>query len=121
MAMESHEGNFEGSSSHNSIESKSFAFSIMSKTQAGDYDGQNSVLDQAEIIGKQVLARIRLDATDPTHILYKLFDIARVSFHKIGPIYVDQLYGYRFEIPLKPNKVLAKVSPDDWTDIDEVC
>jgi len=64
---------------------------------------------------------MRYDSTQSGNILYRLFDIAQVSLHKIGPVYTDGLYGYRFEIALKPDKANFKVNPADWEDIESVC
>ena len=121
FALESHEGNFDSSSAMNSLENKIFAFSILKKPEYGNFEDQNTALDDCELIGKQFLARMRYDSAQETSLLHKLFSLGNVNYHKVGPLYTDHLYGYRFEISLLPDKTSMKVTPENWTDIDEVC
>lgn len=121
LAMESHEANFDGSTANNSLENKTFAFSILKKPEYGNFDEQNQFLDDCEILGKQFLARMRYDAATEGNLMFNLFDAALVTYHKVGPLYTDALYGYRFEIPLKPEKTSLKVNAAHWDDLDLVC
>ena len=121
FALESHEGNFSGSSHNNSLDNKVLAFSILGRPKQGDFTEQNNVLDQAETIGKKFISRLRLDSTDASNPMYKQIEVQNISYHKVGPIYIDMLYGYRFEITLKSNKLDLKVLPEDWEDINSVC
>jgi hypothetical protein len=120
LALESHEGNFENSKPNNSIDVKTFAFLILGKPQHNNFDDQNQVLDQTELIGKKFLARMRYNSTQPAHKLYGVFDLSLCNYHKVGPIYLGW-YGYRFEVTLKPKKIDLKVNPEDWQDIDSAC
>lgn len=122
LAMESHEGNFEGSTPNNSIEQKIFAFSILDKpTSPNNFDSENEVLDNCELIGKQFLARMRYDARNPASILYNAFDVVNVNYHKVGPLYMDKLFGYRFEVALKPATINLKPDHNHWSDITDSC
>lgn len=121
FAMESHEGNFEGSQSSNSVDNKTFAFTIYKKPQYNNFDQENQYLDDCEIIGKKFLARLRYDSFNPENLLHNLFDANLVSYHKVGPVFTEQLYGYRFEVSLKPDKSSLKVIAADWKDLDVVC
>ena len=121
LALESHEGNFESSSANNTIEQKTFAFSILDKPVKHTFNGENDSLDLAEKIGKEFLARMRYDTADPNSELYQAFNISRVSYHKVGPIYADRLFGYRFEIPLNSVKANLKPNPDKWSDLNTIC
>ena len=121
LALESHEGNFDGSSPNNTLEQKTFAFSILDKPAKRTFDAENTSLDLAETIGQQFLARMRYDNADATSQLYQAFNINRVSYHKVGPIYADGLFGYRFEIPLNPTKSNLKPIADNWSDLNTIC
>ena len=121
FALESHDGDFEGSTASNSIENKRFAFTIFKNPTFGDFDEQNLFLDDCEIIGKKFLARMRYDARQKTSPLFNAFTVKDVYYQKVGPIYTDHLYGYRFQIELKPTKVDLKTLPADWNDITTIC
>lgn len=121
LAIESHDGNFEGSTHNNSIEQKRFAFSILDKPKRGDFDDENTKLDACEIIGKEFLKRMRLDSLTDGSTIYKAFNIENVSYHKVGPLYNEHLYGYRFEVPLNAIKVNMQPNADNWSDINSIC
>lgn len=120
LLLESHEGNFENSKPNNSIESKTFAFSILKNPTQGNFDEQNQFLDDCEIIGKKFLARMRYHSTDNSSVLYNMFDLSLCNYHKVGPIFLSW-YGYRFEVTLKPKKVDLKVNSEDFSDIQSAC
>lgn len=121
MAMESPEGNFSDSSVNNSLDKKIFAFSILDKPEKGNFDDENDKLDQCEIIGKQFLSRMRYDSFLPSSPIYNCFNLSDVEYHKVGPIYTDRLFGYRFEIHLDDKKTNMQINPSEWTDLDSPC
>ena len=92
-----------------------------SKPKKGDFDDENIKLDNCELIGKQFLKRMRLDSLTNGSAIYRAFDLEKVSYHKVGPLYTDHLYGYRFEVPLNAIKVNMQPDPDNWSDIDTIC
>lgn len=120
FALESHEGDFSGSSKHSTVLNKTFAFSILFDPKRGNFDQQNEYLNTAESIGIQFIARMRLDSANKDHFLYNALKIDEIKFHKVGPIFSSKLYGYRFEVSLNNNGSL-KVDPSKWKDIDSVC
>lgn len=120
LLLESHEGNFENSKTNNSVETKTFAFLILKNPTQGNFNEQNQYLDDAEIIGKKFLARMRYHSTQPDHILYNMFDLSLCNYHKVGPLFLGW-YGYRFQVTLKPKKISLKVDPADFTDIESAC
>jgi hypothetical protein len=120
LALESHQGNFENSKLNNSIESKTFAFMVIKKAIQGNFNEQNQFLDDCEVIGKKILARMRYHSTDINSILYNTFDLSLCNYHKVGPVFLSW-YGYRFEVTLKPKKIDLKVNPGDFSDITTAC
>ncbi len=120
MAMESHEIDFSGSKPFNSIINKTFAFSILHHPEKKNYDQQNDYLDRCEKIGLDIISRIRYDEKKANHFLNKTLEYDSIRAGKVGPIYSDHLYGYRFEITLKLKSNL-KIDPNHWKDIDTVC
>ena len=114
MTVESPDIEADGSI-NNSVIGRVFAFTVYVNPTQGDFDGQNSKLDQAERIGWKLIARMRHDARDPNHFLYNKFQVNEVRATKVGPIFTEQLHGYRFTGTIKGTESL-KVDPADWSD-----
>lgn len=120
MVVESPEGNTEGSTINASVINRTGAFTVYQNSKQGDFGQQNQLLDQCERIGIKILARMRLDNANPAHAMHNRFDIPGVTWIKVGPIFTEKLYGYRFMYDLRGTESLI-VDPADWSDIDEVC
>lgn len=120
MSVESPEGDAEGSSKNNSVINRTGAFTIWEKPQTGNFTDQTTKIDDCEQIGLKLIARMRLDCANPESPLYNKFDVSSVRFIKVGPIFNEGLYGYRFTFVIAGSESL-KVDPADWSDIDEVC
>ncbi len=120
MVLESHEGDLGKSSKQSTVNDRTFAFTIYTKPKKADYDNQNEKLALAEQIGLAIIARMKHDATVKDHLIYNKFLVADVSYAKVGPVFNEQLYGYRFigsiagAEPLKYNK-------EDWLDNPDKC
>lgn len=108
------------------IHSNHIAFTVLGKpdTKTGkidSYDAQDEVLDYCQNICFDLEARILYDATLPEiagvkNWMYGLVD--KNSFHhfKVGPVFVDGLYGYRTELIFK-NTVPLGVDVSKFTDL----
>lgn len=120
LALESLEGDFSGSSTGNSIDNQSFAFTMLTAPVIGDFKEQNIMLDQSQIIGKELIARMRHDARVKGHLLHKAFYVSGVNYHKVGPLFLEHLYGYRFVVELRYKTELI-VDVGVWKDLDSVC
>lgn len=120
LVLESHEGNFEASNVQSTVNDRTFAFTIYLKPLKSDYDDQNQKLSSAETIGLKVIARMKHDATLPNHFLYNRFKVNTVSYAKVGPVFNEQLYGYRFVGSILGTEPLIVV-PSDWEDLPEIC
>jgi len=120
MVIESHEGDFGDSNRMQSVYNITWAFTIYTKPLKADYTDQNLKLSTAEEIGIKLLARMRHDATLPSHILYNRFKIENVTCAKVGPVFNEQLYGYRFLGSIKVHQPLT-VNTDDWADSPTPC
>ena len=120
MAVESPEGDAEGSDITSSALTRTVAFSIYQLPQAGNAAQQNEMLDECERIGLKILARMRYDARQPGHLLYNRFKVSSAKWMKVGPLFTEQLYGYRFTVEIEGGESL-KVDAADWKDIDLVC
>lgn len=121
IALESPEGDFQGTTANNSLDNKLFAFSILDKPSQGDYTDEDLKLDNCERIGKQYLARMRHDARIKESLVFNIFNLSDTQYHKVGPIFTDRLFGYRFEIKLSNSKINMQINPNDWTDLDNPC
>lgn len=120
LALESMEGDLSLSKAHNTHGKNLFAFSILKKPTSGNYEEQNDFINDCLLMGMQILARMRRDSKIPNHFLHDNFDVSGVSYGKVGPLYADHLFGYRFEVSLK-NKINLKVDISKWGDITEDC
>lgn len=120
MVVESPEGDLNGSSIHNSVIQRTGAFTVYKKPTKGNFQQQNEYLDDCEKLGLKIVARMRLDNANPDHAMYQRFDIPGISWIKVGPIFNENLYGYRFTYPIKGSEPLT-VNPADWQDLDSVC
>mgnify|MGYP003636553395 CR=1 FL=1 len=120
LVMESYEGNFDDSNLQTNVNDRTFAFTIYTKPKNGDYDDQNLQLDMAEAIGLKVIARMRYDAGQKDHFLYTRFKVNTVTYAKVGPIFNEQLYGYRFIGSIKGLETLV-LNPSDWNDAPTLC
>tara|TARA_R110002050_G_scaffold102910_1_gene211835 strand:+ start:169 stop:666 length:498 start_codon:yes stop_codon:yes gene_type:complete len=120
MTVESPEGDGEGSTKNNSAINRTCAFTVWEKPQTGNFAAQTEKIDDCEKIGLKLIARMRLDCANPESPLFNKFDVASVRFIKIGPIFNEGLYGYRFTFNIAGSESL-KVDPADWSDIEEVC
>lgn len=120
LVVESHESDL-GKSKHNqSVNDRSFAFTVYFNPESGNYEEQNQMLDLSEAYGYKIIARMRHDASIKGHILFNRFKVSEVKNHKVGPVFNERLYGYRFTGEITAAQPLI-VSPDDWVDIDVVC
>lgn len=120
LVLESHEGNFEDSTMQSNVNDRTFAFTIYDHPKNMDYDDQNQKLSECESVGLKVIARMRHDASLPGHFLYGKFNVGTVTYAKVGPVFAERLYGYRFIGSIKGVESL-KVDPSDWTDDPLVC
>jgi hypothetical protein len=120
LVVESHESDFDKSKHHQTVNDRTFAFTIYYNPENGDFDEQNEMLDSSEAMGLKVIARMKHDAADKTHFLFNKFKVSSVGCHKVGPVFNEKLYGYRFSGEILDNDALI-IDPADWTDIDEVC
>lgn len=120
MVMESHEADLSNSSRTQSVNTITWAFTIYTNPEAGNYDEQNNFLSLAEEIGIKILSRIKHDSTKPSHMIYNAFKAETVSWSKVGPVFQEKLYGYRFVGEFYIHQPLA-INTDDWADNPTKC
>jgi len=120
MAVESPEGDLQDSNVMSSVIGRMFAFVIYQKPTKGNFLEQTIMLDECERIGLKIIARMKHDSTVQDHFLQDKFETTTVNFIKVGPIFNELLYGYRFSGFIKGNESL-KVDAADWEDIDLIC
>lgn len=102
------------------------AFTVLGKPgvstgKIDSYAEQNEVLEYCQQICFDVQERILHDATIPRiggekNWMYGLVDKNSFHFFKVGPLFVEQLYGYRCELTLK-NKVSLYIDKNKWADL----
>lgn len=120
MTTESPEGDAGDSTLSNSVIGRFWAFTIYQNPERGNAQQLNQMLDECEQIGLKIVSRMRLDARNPEHLLYNKFKVASVKWVKVGPVFTENLYGYRFSGEFKDNEALT-VKAEDWIDLDTVC
>ena len=117
MAVESPDGDGEHSVEQNSVIGRMFAFTVYMNPEQGNFQEQNTMLDLCERIGKKVISRMRYDARIEDHLLYNRFKVSSVKWIKVGPVFTEKLYGYRFTGIIEGSEALL-VDPADWADIE---
>ena len=120
MVLESHEGDFSNSSRTQSVNTITWAFTIYTNPEAGNYDEQNNFLSLAEEIGIKIISRIKYDSCQPNHMIQNAFKAERVSWSKVGPVFQEKLYGYRFVGEFYIHEPLV-INTDDWADNPTTC
>ena len=120
LAVESPEGDAEASDITGSALSRTLAFTVYQNPRHGDFEEQNIMLDECERIGLKILARMRHDARKPEHLLYNRFKASSAKWIKVGPVFTEELYGYRFTVTIEGNESL-KLDAADWKDSDLTC
>jgi len=120
LVIEAHEGDYGDSNTMQTVNNRTFAFTVYTKPQTGDYEDQDNCLNISETLGKKILARMRHDAKTPEHFLHNNFKVEECSYAKVGPIFNERLYGYRFIGNISAHEPLI-VNPLDWTDVPVVC
>lgn len=120
LVVESHQSDLGKSQINHSVNDRSFAFTVFLNPEIGNYSEQNEMLDISEELGFKIIARMRYDATKPDHFLFNRFKVSSVQNQKVGPLFNEHLYGYRFTGEITAAQSLI-VNTEDWTDIDEVC
>ena len=103
------------------------AFTILGKegvstAKMDSYTQQNEVLEHTQEIAFEVAARIKdaalnTDLNGPLKWLYGNVEQDSFHFYKVGPVFTEQLYGYRCEFSIK-QKQPYQPNPDKWTDLD---
>ena len=121
LALEAPQGSFQGSSPANSVVTQTLAFTIYIKPENDSQNAQNDALVSSQAWGLSVVKRLRYDSADSSSPWYNIIDLASIDFFKVGPIFSDRLFGYRFEIELKPQKIDMKVEPAFWSDVSDPC
>jgi hypothetical protein len=120
MAVESPDIDPSESTVNSSAIGRWFAFAVYMNPELDNQAEQTEMLDLCERICLKILARMRHDARIPEHPLYNKFLISSCSGMKIGPVFTEMLYGYRFTGMIKGSESL-KVNAADWADIDLTC
>lgn len=116
LVLESYDGGIGGSKISTDIH-RGFAFTIYLKARKNNYDDQDVKLNLAEQIGIQIIARMHIDSFNKESIIYNQFDKNTAEWHKVGPVFTEGLFGYRFTGEFKGLQSL-KVDGSVWTDIE---
>ena len=120
MSVESPQLDLSDSNISNSVLGHDFAFTIWKNPRMGDFAGQNTDLGDCERIGLKVLSRLRYDARVPAALIYNSFKVSSVKAIKVGPLFNENIYGYRFTGTFINNNALI-IDPSDWSDLDSPC
>lgn len=92
------------------------AFLILKKCEQGNRQQEREILDDAFKIGKQFLAKMKLDqrqfnALNNDHVMAH-FKANSVTFQKLKAVF-DNAFGYRFEFETGKGEIL-KFEDEDW-------
>lgn len=117
LVLESYDGGIGGSKISTDI-NRGFAFTIYLKPAANNFDAEDEKLSIAERIGLEIIARMHLDSFNPESLLFNQFDKNTVEYHKVGPIFTEGFFGFRFFGEFKGLHSL-KVDPNIWKDLED--
>ena len=117
LAVESPDGDGQNSVEQNSVIGRMFAYTVYMNPEMGNFQEQNEMIDLCERIGKKILARMRYDARIEGHFLNNRFKVSSTKWIKVGPIFTERLYGYRFTGIIEGNEPLI-IDAADWADIE---
>lgn len=102
------------------------AFTILGKSGVSTakldaYAQQNEVLDFCQGVAFEIMARLFYDAetTNLQGVLKWLYNnVEKDSFHlfKVGPVFTEQLYGYRCEFTIKAPEIYT-IDTTKWQDL----
>lgn len=102
------------------------AFTILgqegfSTAKIDSYSNQNQVLEHCQQIAFEIAARLMYEcenAEGDTSWLYAAIKPSSFHFYKVGPVFTENLYGYRCEFVIDV-KECYKVDATKWNDIEE--
>ncbi|WP_421811747.1 hypothetical protein [Flagellimonas sp.] len=120
LVMESHDGDFGESNVQSTVNTRGFAFTIYTNPDRKDYEDQNEKLSESEVIGLQVISRMKHDASVEGHFLFNKFKVSSVKYGKVGPVFSEKLYGYRFEGEIMGSEPLV-FDTSIWSDDPTKC
>lgn len=110
------------SPANNNVHLNQCAFTILGKdgvstAKIDSYANQNIVLQHTQQIAFEIATRIQREAANPNlSWLYGNLEKGSFNFFKVGPIFTENLFGYRCEFTIKTTEVY-KLDPTKWTDI----
>lgn len=112
-------GNSLSGPEQNTISVRKISFAVMYKDiPDDDIELQYKAVDDAEAIIMEFLGRIRMDAHDPAHFLYKAF---QKEGTEIVPVELSiTSFGSEVSLEFKNNQSL-KMQPEKWTDNPQTC
>ena len=120
LVIEAADGDLGSSSEVETVATRTTAFTVYMNPDRHDYNQQDEFIDKCENIGFKILQRMRHDSMKPDHFLNGVFDKISWSWIQVGPIFTNQLYGYRFMGQLKSSESL-QINHNDWSDLDSNC
>ena len=120
LVLESHDGDLGDSNRISTSNNRGFAFTIYDNPDRDNYDEQNEKLSNCEVLGLQVISRMKHDESIPDHFLNNKFQVSTVKYSKVGPIFMEKLYGYRFEGEISGREPMV-FDPSLWSDNPDTC
>ena len=112
---------------HKSFNQNQCAFTVLGKqgistAKIDSYIEQNEVLNHCQAIAFEMAARLKYEALEtnlngPLKWLYGNIEQDSFHFFKVGPVFTNQLYGYRCEFTIKAKEYYQ---PDvtKWEDLE---
>jgi hypothetical protein len=90
----------------------------VSTAKIDSYDAQNDVLEHCQNIAFEIAARLIREADDyaANKWLYGNLEKGSFSFFKVGPVFTENLYGYRCEFTIKSLEDYS-IDYDKWADL----
>lgn len=111
LVLEGYSGNIDGISTDNLIDNNSIDFMILGKASADDFNKQSDVLDEMQVIGDDIISRIRKEHIDFT-APFKGMKIRDIHYTAVK-MFLGKFCGWRYSIRLYNQKKLV-YNPVKW-------
>ena len=112
LLLESFEGHLNDNGGDQVFDGQDAAFLIMQDCDLTDFVAQNAIIDLAKRIGLKIIARLRKDARQRLPGALPVFDLNKVNYQKVGPVF-GNAYGYRFTFGWD-EPISVVVNEADW-------
>lgn len=117
LVLESYEGNLQSRGDEAMADTMMGAFMVVRQVKDNDFAGQAATISESKAIGLKIIALLirdkQLAVQGERPRFLRGFQLGNVNYQKVGPLFGENAYGYRFEFAILENQHLI-YDPEDW-------